>query len=95
MKILKSGVLWKENSERNINPLCNLKKEALTDELKARGVGTYGKSAAEMKEKLVEILHGIQRPPAFLSSDIHSLSLSRYEIPPCEPLHYLSNIVQN
>uniref|UniRef100_A0A8W8NYK1 Uncharacterized protein n=1 Tax=Magallana gigas TaxID=29159 RepID=A0A8W8NYK1_MAGGI len=83
MKILKSGVLWKEYSERNINPLCNLKKEALTDELEARGVDTYGKSAAEMKEKLVEILHGIQRPPALLSSDIHSLSLSRYEIPPC------------
>uniref|UniRef100_A0A8W8L0T5 Uncharacterized protein n=1 Tax=Magallana gigas TaxID=29159 RepID=A0A8W8L0T5_MAGGI len=95
MKILKSGVLWKEYSERNINPLYNLKKEALTDELEARGVDTYGKSAAEMKEKLVEILHGIQRPPALLSSDIHFLSLSRYEIPPCEPLHDLSNIVQN
>lgn len=48
-----------------------------------------------MKEKLVEILHGIQRQPALLSSDIHSLSLSRYEIPPCEPLHDISNIVQN
>lgn len=95
MKILKSGVHWKKYSERNINPLCNLKKEALTDELEARGVDTYGKSVAEMKEKLVEILHGIQRPPALLSSDIHSLSLSRYEIPPCEPLHDLSNIVQN
>lgn len=48
-----------------------------------------------MKEKLVEILHGIQRQPALLSSDIHSLSLSRYEIPPCEPRHDISNIVQN
>lgn len=71
MKILKSGVHWKKYSERNINPLCNLKKEALTDELESRGVDTYGKSVAEMKEKLGEILHGIQRPPALLSSDSH------------------------
>lgn len=76
-------------------PLCYFKKEALTDELKARGVDTHGTSAAEMKENLVEIIHGIQRPPALVSSDIHSLLLSRYEIPQCEPLHDLNNIVHN
>lgn len=48
-----------------------------------------------MKENLVEIIHDIQRPPALVSSDIHSLLLSRYEIPQCEPLHDSNNIVHN
>ena len=95
MELWKSGIYWKDYSENNINPLSNLKKEALTDELEARGMDTYGKSVGEMKEQLVTILHGTQRPPALFSGDIIPLSLSKYEIPPCEPLHDLTSIVQN
>lgn len=95
MELWKSGIYWKDYSENNINPLSNLKNEALTDELEARGMDTYGKSVGEMKEQLVTILHGTQRPPALFSGDIIPLSLSKYEIPPCEPLHDLTSIVQN
>ena len=41
MELWKSGIYWKDYSENNINPLSNLKKEALTGELEARGMDTY------------------------------------------------------
>lgn len=95
MEIFRAGVHWKDFSNTNINPLTHLKKEELIDELEARGFDTFRKAVGEMREELATALHGIQRPPPLLSSDIHSLSLSKYEIPPCEPLHDLTNIVQN
>lgn len=59
MKILKLGVFWKEYFERNINFLCNLKKEVFIDEFEVRGVDIFGKFVVEMKEKFVEIFYGI------------------------------------
>lgn len=41
-------------------------------------------------------IHGIQRPPALYCSEEDILDhLSWYEIPACEPLHDLSNVVQH
>lgn len=41
-------------------------------------------------------MHGIQRPPAlFCSEHCNSDMLTIYEVPACEPLHDISNVVQN
>ena len=95
VKIFKQGILWKSFSEKNISPFTNLKKDSLRNELHARGIDTFEKTKAEMQEELSSILHGIQRPPALLCTDAQIPSMSYYEIPPCEPLHDLTNLVQN
>ena len=90
-----SRFLSREFSEKNILPFTNLKKESLKNELHARGIDTFEKTTAEMQEELSFILHGIQRPPAFLCTDAQIPSMSCYEIPPCEQLYNLTNLIQN
>lgn len=73
-----------------------MKRDDLIDELEARGVDTIHLSKLEMQEKLTIIMHGIQRPPAlFCSEHCNSDMLTMYEVPGCEPLHDISNVVQN
>ena len=83
--MFKAGILWNQFSSENYSPFINLKRDDLIEELEARGVDTFHMSKPEMQEELTTILHGIQRPPA----------LSVYEIPACEPLHDITNAVQN
>ena len=68
---------------------------SLSNELHARGIDTFEKTKAEMQEKISSIVHGIQKPPALLCTDPQIHSMSYYEIPPCEPLHDFTNLVQN
>lgn len=51
---------------------------------------------SEMQEELQSVLHGIQRPTALLTENMDDISfLSSYEILACEPLHDITNVVQN
>ena len=65
-------------------------------ELQSRGHSTTAKSKTELQEKLAIELKGIQRPPSFFTAPPYLSDLvQNYEIPPCEPLHDITNIVQN
>lgn len=76
VQIFKSGIFWKNFSERNISPPTNLKQDDLREELEARGIDTWEKTKTEMQEELTSVLHGIQRPPALLCTDAHTPSLT-------------------
>lgn len=87
---LKKGIL---------SPLQNLRKEELVEELENRNIDTQEMLRSELQEKLVSILHGVSRPPALMmqdpsksSADLH---IPNYEILALEPLHDISNVVQN
>lgn len=96
VNLFKAGILCNRFSLENLSPLTNLKRDDLIDELEARGVDTFHLSKLEMQEKLTTIMHGIQRPPAlFCSEHCNSDMLTMYEVPACEPLHDISNVVQN
>lgn len=96
VNLFKAGILCNQFSLENLSPLTNLKRDDLIDELEARGVDTFHLSKLEMQEKLTTIMHGIQRPPAlFCSEHCNSDMLTMYEVPACEPLHDISNVVQN
>jgi hypothetical protein len=94
-KVFKDGTLWKKFSLTNPSPFANLKKEDLAKELRARGHDTVNKNKGQLQEELSSILTGIQRPPALMTADDISDLLEKYEIPPCEPLHDITNVVQN
>lgn len=85
----------KKISITNPSPFSNLKKEDLEKELRARGHDIVNKNKGELQEELTSILRGIQRPPALMTADGISDLLQQYEIPPCEPLHDITNVVQN
>ena len=53
-------------SASNINPLSNLKKNDLIDELDSRDIDVYNLNKTDLQSKLSEILHGIQRPAALI-----------------------------
>lgn len=78
------------------SPFTNLKKSELVRGLKSRGHNTATKSKPELQEELASTLKGIQRPPAYFTTtpDVSDL-IETYDIPPCEPLHDIANIVQN
>ena len=96
VNVFKAGILWNQFSSENYSPFINLKRDDLIEELEARGVDTFHMSKPEMQEELTTILHGIQRPPALLCREhFNQETLSVYEIPACEPLHDITNVVQN
>ena len=64
LDIFKEGTMWKHCSASNINPLSNLKKNDLIDELDSRDIDVYNLNKTDLQSKLSEILHGIQRPAA-------------------------------
>ncbi|CAG2231602.1 unnamed protein product [Mytilus edulis] len=84
----------------NINPFQNLSKDELTEELECRGIDTFRlKTKASLQEEMSDLLHGISRPPALLlhypEKSLTESNVSCYEVLPCEPLHDISNVVQN
>ncbi|CAC5356825.1 unnamed protein product [Mytilus coruscus] len=84
----------------NINPFQNLTKDELIEELECRGFDTFRlKTKARLQEEMSDLLHGISRPPALLlhypEKSLTESNISCYEVLPCEPLHDISNIVQN
>ncbi|CAC5389542.1 unnamed protein product [Mytilus coruscus] len=84
----------------NINPFQNLTKDELIEELECRGFDTFRlKTKARLQEEMSDLLHGISRPPALLlhypEKSLTESNISCYEVLPCEPLHDISNVVQN
>lgn len=52
----------------------------------------------DLQDLLSETLQGIQRPPALICPSFHSNSyklVENYEVSNCEPLHDITNVVQN
>lgn len=96
LEIFKEGELWKGFSLMRPSPFANLKKQDIMRELVARGHDTDDKNKVELQEELSNTLRGIQRPPAMFSTpeDVFDL-LHDYEVPPGEPLHDITNVVQN
>ena len=97
----KGWVMYKHFSSKNINPLANLNKEALIDELDARHVDVYNLNKAELQMKLADTMRGIQRPAALLcplllnDNPANEINCKHYEISTCEPLHDITHVVQN
>ncbi|CAC5415964.1 unnamed protein product [Mytilus coruscus] len=84
----------------NINPFQNLTKDELIEELECRGFDTFRlKTKVRLQEEMSDLLHGISRPPALLlhypEKSLTESNISWYEVLPCEPLHDISNVVQN
>ena len=101
LDIFKEGTMWKHFWASNINPLSNLKKNDLIDELDSRDIDVYNLNKTDLQSKLSEILHGIQRPAAlicpslFNDDTLSTLNCQHYEISNCEPSHDITNVVQN
>ena len=93
------GRLWKRVEEDGItNPYKIPRKDNLIDELEGRGIDTSDMKKADLEEELEELIHGIIRPPALMignSTNTILPILQQYEIPPCEPLHDITNVVLN
>ncbi|CAG2232880.1 unnamed protein product [Mytilus edulis] len=87
---LKQGIL---------SPFQNLKKTDLVKELKARNIETTDKDRKQLQEDLTQLLHGISRPPALMIPEPHlpteNINIPSYEILCTEPLHDLTNVIQN
>ncbi|VDI28051.1 Hypothetical predicted protein [Mytilus galloprovincialis] len=71
----------------------------MQDELEDRHVNTHTWGKPRLQQELNDILHGISRPPAFMTSapekSAKQLNLDSYEVMMCEPLHDLSNVIIN
>ncbi|CAC5403196.1 unnamed protein product [Mytilus coruscus] len=98
-KLVTEGYLWKKIEGGNFNPFKNLKKEEIINELDHRKIEIMKEDKPSLQQKLTELLHGICRPPALMLND-PSISASEnhiahYEIMHCEPLHDITNVVQN
>uniref|UniRef100_K1RNL6 Uncharacterized protein n=1 Tax=Magallana gigas TaxID=29159 RepID=K1RNL6_MAGGI len=97
--LMTGGIMWRKFENGVINPFASLTKDELIDELEARNVDTYLLKKPELQEQLNNILHGIQRPPALMTDDLSksasTLGIPDHEVLGCEPLHDITNIVQN
>lgn len=91
----KAGYLWETFSLANINVFQNLKKETLIQELNRRNIEFDDETKCGLQTILNETLHGIVRPPALLCVTQTNTNLDQYEISSCEPLHDITNVVQN
>lgn len=84
----------------DLHPFQNLKKQDIIKELESRSImNNQNVSKAELQDELSLILHGVCRPPALLLPNplvtAEELNLGQYEILACEPLHDISNVIQN
>lgn len=75
------------------------KKEEKNEELEKRSVWPEKETKSEVQEKLASLLHGVVRPPALCCDDpkrtVKDLHIDNYEVLACEPLHDLTNVIQN
>lgn len=88
-----------EINERGSKSILQPQQTELTKELSARGIETVDTKKSELQEELNNILHGIQRPPALMTKNpkltAAELGIPKYEVLGCEPLHDITNVVQN
>ena len=98
-KIASSANSLSKLQRGNINPFQNLKKQEIIDELDSRHINFSISNKAELQEELTSLLHGIVRPPALMLShpkkSSSELNIGQYEVLGCEPLHDITNLVQN
>ena len=82
-----------------LSPFQNLKKEEIMDELDCRQIQFSTSNRMELQEKLTNTLHGVSRPPALMlrnpNMSAAQLNIRSYEILGCEPMHDISNVIQN
>ncbi|VDI40242.1 Hypothetical predicted protein [Mytilus galloprovincialis] len=99
VSLIKSTRCFEELKKGNLNPFQNLKKDDLIEELESRDIDIHNMLRPELQENLSALLHGICRPPALMTTtptlSTHHLNLNNYEIFGMEPLHDLSNFIQN
>ena len=98
----KKGIMWKGFSMKNINPLSNLKKSELIKELDHRKLESYDDmNKNELQSILTETMRGMNRPAALLcpslinNEPVSKVNCEHYEINTFEPLHDITNVVQN
>jgi len=98
--IVLAGTAAEKMKHGIINPFKNLKKNEILQELDARQI-YVDESTSKMKleEIFHEELHGIARLPALMADTLtksaDELNIGTYEVMSCEPLHDITNIVQN
>lgn len=94
-----SGQAWQSMASGVANPFQGLRKEHIIEELESRGIWLHDEKKPIVQDKLTEILHGIVRPPALCClhplKSTSELNIKYYEILACEPLHDLTNVIQN
>lgn len=82
-----------------VNPFQGLKKDDILLELETRGIWSNDERKCAVQEKLNEVLHEIARPSALYCLDptktTSNLNIDSYEVLACEPLHDLTNVIQN
>lgn len=102
--ILTRGFQGKKfDMKSNINPFQGMKKQEIEDELDQRKIKLDERkerqfSKDELDNMFREEIGGIQRPPALLchsTAPENMAALESYEISNCEPLHDITNVVQN
>lgn len=80
-----------------VNPFPNLKKEDIIEELEKRSVWPEKETKSEVQEKLASLLQLCG--PALCCDDptrtVKFLYIDNYEVLACEPLHDLTNVIQN
>lgn len=90
------GKNWKKGET---NPFQKLRKEEIAVELEYHNIWTDKETKSELSNILTQKLHGICRPPALMCKDplksAKDININNYEVLSCEPLHDITNIVQN
>lgn len=98
-KLVVSGNAWHKMKTGTVNPFQNLRKEEIIAELESRSIWPEVETKSEVQEKLASVLHGVVRPPALCCEDptrtVKDLNIDDYEVLACEPLHDLTNVIQN
>ena len=101
-QIILGGPLGRRNSHlRKPKPLKALKKGELLEELRGRGLleGVKSEKKIDLENEIATELCGVQRVPALLycnpAATLESLCLGSYEALPCEPMHDISNHINN
>lgn len=81
------------------NPFQKLRQEEIAVELENHNIWTDKETKSELSNLLTQKLHGICRPPALMCKDplksAKDININNYEVLSCEPLHDITNIVQN
>lgn len=81
------------------NPFQKLRQEEIAVELENHNIWTDKETKSALSNLLTQKLHGICRPPALMRKDplksAKDININNYEVLSWEPLHDITNIVQN
>lgn len=92
---LTKGLLWEES----FHPFKNPKKNQILDEFDKRDITVEKDDKPSLDNQLRELMHGICRAPALMLEDptksAKELNIDNYEVMQFEPLHDITNVVQN